>query len=250
MAAIADFVKEIRCFKDTLRGVNGKRLITVSGESLTGKTTLLSQFERVCQDLGCAFAAISLKHVEDPHTIMDLICEQLGMVNFPVYWTLSEEVALGRDTATIESSVIIFSSARVSASRREGALHRHLTIRLFQDIGGIESSSTQVVLLDDFERALPDTSHWIQKDLIPRLCSTEGLVGAIAGQAVPNASGKLSDYHEPIHLTGIPLGHWLEYAADQRLPFSKEYIASIHLALEGNPGMMITKFEETLLTGA
>ena len=132
---VADLRKETTLFERLLsEQAGGRRIVTIKGDSMFGKTTLLGRYEQLSRDHDRHCAVVNLRL--DPHAILDHLCEQIGLESFPTYWTFSCKVELGQAEVNVDRSLFILSRLRVSQSGIQNyeAQYRQLTMEFFREL--------------------------------------------------------------------------------------------------------------------
>ena len=243
---IVNFTEYMKLFHDVLTGTNKTRIITIDGQPLSGKTMLVSRYQALCKDVSRHCALINLRSLADPHGILDYASEQYGLDRFSKYWQYSGQVAMGQADVNFEKSFILFSKLRVWRSQHPNALalYRQLGIRFFQDFLPICSNGGAVWIFDNYDEASEDCKNWMQEDLLPRVHRSPKIVAVIAGRSILPLPVEFKTIHYHISLNGISVEHWEEYTQKLGIPLNRSQIELLHSALDGIPGLMITKLQQ------
>ena len=193
MRRIANRVAELSEFENLLRPSSSKRILLVQGESESGKSILLEQFDIIARECGtiktgCADFNGGLLLSE----LLYSLCGELGQSIFPLYTkSISRQEAVHIDLSAnlaeskfgdsnaiaINPVVQIPKGPALTASSAE-------QVGIFlQDLRNLRS--IVLFIIDSYDQATQDAARWILMQLFPAIRTCPNLRIVIAGQSLP-----------------------------------------------------------------
>ena len=255
MASIlADYVKEREAFHNLLEKNGENRILTIHGESGTGKTSLLNACLEKIPDtiqhvaLNCKGSAVSVSEVFS-RTVFTLswgcfpnFVGEVAKLSGTVHVNVENNKLMG-----INNTINVALRSESSVDREERRIT--LTNAWFQDLGELEKML--LISIDTFEQATSETSEWLSGPFLYRAAYTDTLRVLIAGQEVPDSKEHASEWGHccsPFHLAGVkeasfwlPVINELGYKVPAESPL--DFMAGICHVLDGRPAE-IMKFIE------
>ena len=253
-AVIADYIQERDAFHALLEGDAAKRILTILGESGTGKTSLLN----ACMEevpgavqhvhLNCRGSAVSVSEVFSrtgfrftwdlfPHFI-----EQVAELSGSTHVSID-----GNWLAGINNKINVALKAESPVDRDERRVT--LTDAWFEDVRGIDKLF--LISVDTFEQAGLETSEWFSGSFLFRAAYTENLRVLIAGQRVPEFHEHVNEWGRccsAFHLAGVkeakfwmPVIEALGYIVPAVNPL--DFMAGICHGLNGRPADIMKVIE-------
>jgi len=209
---VADRKDEFAIFANMLSGQSAQRIFLIQGPSSTGKTALLHE------------CMVYARHLGVPHAYVD----------FKGGVTLDE--ALASLLLDVDQTILQESSACPEPARPLKA------------IADLQQVRTPVLLLfDTYQHSPQDVQNWVETGLFQRIARCPALVVVIAGQKVPEQTGRSwTDFARTVALSPI-LGvqDWVDYAGRifASAQIKREHVEFATLTNDGDPGRISAVLE-------
>ncbi len=225
-------------------------LILVEGESGTGKTALISQFERILQQEDLLFCFVNFrKTTYTPIDVIDLIIQAIGHEYFTNLKSVLREfienngLAVKDNPLSLSARIAIDAELNLKSEHERNLWYRHITTAFFQDIE-LSPVERLVVLIDTYEQCSEMMRVWLSTHMLPSLRKQRRLLVVLTGQTVPTLDAEWADHHLKFALSGLGLNYWEEYVRNMKaeLPHP-EWLKAWHFSFQGKPAAMITVLE-------
>jgi hypothetical protein len=204
---LADRSEEFDQFKSMLSGRSVQRALLVQGPSNSGKSAFLQECIRYAEHQRMSRCHFDFKNGRPLEEFFEALLLDL------------EEDALPQTAGSKRSERSLKVVADLQRSRKPC-----------------------FIAFDTYEQSPQSGQDWIEKELLPRLGRCPGLVVAVAGQIVPERSGRSwAPFAYTSALPPILSGEdWLDYALREHgaIAATLEQLEFLTTAAKGNPGTM------------
>lgn len=251
---IANYTKLRECFTALLSQQCEKRILLLDGASGIGKTTLLDYYLQ--QAITQNQPVILLDLETEARSIYDFFWQ--NEITFKRYGSthLTAQFSKENTSSTINASHIAqrgqgnaVNIISQSAPLSELEQSRQLLNAWLKDVENIQQPF--VLLLDNFDKAVPEFQQWLAGHLLPAVVHYPMLRVVITGEKVPTPGSMWKFCAQQHHLKGVSEAeHWIEFADKQgyQLPDSDpkrklQWISGICQALYARPSEIIKILE-------
>jgi hypothetical protein len=209
---LADRKEICASFQSMVTGRSAKRILLLEGPTNTGKTVLIARLRIYAEILGLKTAALDFKGCPGLEELFNALCLDLG-------------------------PDILADSHKAQGSGR-----------FFSLISDLQHLNAPLLLLfDTYEQASPETTQWLENQLLPRLDKTPALLIVIGGQRIPDHTRHSWGPQAACqHLAPITeVDHWIDFC---RRKWSCAYLTDAHiealtLSTHGDPGQIYALLE-------
>jgi len=199
-----DQEQELNCLASMVNAPEDlRRIMLLSGADGSGKTAFLNKAFSLYSGV-TAVTWVDLEQISGPIELMDHIATEFGAQG--VVLEQYRAMALPSVSVGITKSRLTDSPIDVTIQgglSREDRI-RDLLVRMMNDLDKWRGPMRRLILLDNYEGASPDMSHWLAEALIPKLAYNRSTVCVITGRQPPVPSGP-SILLKSEHLTLRPL---------------------------------------------
>lgn len=251
---LANFEEEREAFYNLLNNDVENRILTIHGESGTGKTSLLNACIETVPDtiqhvaLNCKGSTVNVSEVFS-RTIFTLswdffpnFVDAVAELSGTVHVNVDGNKLLGINNTI---NVALKSESKVDREERRVTL----TNAWFQDLAELEKML--LISIDTFEQATSETSEWFSGPFLYRAAYTRNLRVLIAGQTVPDHQEHANEWGHccsPFQLVGVKEARfWLPVVnkLGYRVPAenSLDFMAGICHVLKGRPAEIMKIIE-------
>jgi type II secretory pathway predicted ATPase ExeA len=230
-----------------------RRIVFLHGESGSGKTALLRDLYKR-KRAQTAIAWIDIKCEYDVITILDGVAEQFASqgISMARYERMSVRLSAGRpiniDLANVRANKSpIDVTVQAIDDRRDRA--RLLLAQLLDELEANSGPPRRLILLDGYEKACEELTHWINSSIMARIPFRTGTACVIAGiRHPPMPETSVRDRIILLPLKPLNESHVSEWLAAAGLDGRERDAELIRNGTKGNPGK-IAEFIANLSDG-
>ena len=214
---LMNFETELKAFKEIVNGQDADtQLITVHGDSGTGKTRLLQEYEWIAKENGLATVRLSQQTQVTIEDCLDELFYYFGSENFSSY-----------------RAFLLTKSATNASDVESDTWYKNLTWEFFGDLAKIGQPNRLVLIIDIYEKADQQFQRWLE-DCFLRSLNQKPIIVIMAGQ---EKISRTPNWHGQRHfeLGGVSVDWYCHYAETCGVKFSSDQIQLLHQALKGRP---------------
>jgi len=219
----------------------------VEGESGTGKTALLAEFEGILKKSKVPHSLINFRNAScTPIDIIDTCMTVIGRVHCAGLREVlnafgqPSNIVITDNQLTLGAKITVDATLNLKSTRERYFWYRQFTTALFEDLGKAPERC-YALLLDTFEQSSDMVQSWLNTHLLPMLRTQHKLLVVISGQTVPGLDTEWERCYQRLHLSGIELDYWKIYAqaAQVQLPHP-EWLKAWYFLFKGKPAAMVS----------
>jgi len=240
--------KELEVFERNIAALDWS-LILVEGESGTGKTALLVQFEKILKRKAIPHCFVNFRN--STHTPIDVIDACLHMVGrthcaalqeaFDVFGQVSG-IVIRDNRLTLGAKITIDAQLNLRSEQERNFWYSQISTAFFEDLA-MAPERCYILLMDTFEQASDMVKAWGNTHLLPSIRSQRKLIVVISGQQVTTLDVEWTDHCKRLVLSGLEMPYWEAYAQSLRVQLPHpEWLNAWHFLFKGKPAAMVGAF--------
>lgn len=219
---LMNFENELSIFEKIASGEDTEtQIVVIHGEGGTGKSRLLTEYQRIATEQHLNFLPIYLEQQISIDECLYLIACEFGLHNCAYY-------------SNFRTSVRPEPWTR----QREEEWQSSLTHYFFKDLHQNRDLNRLAIYFDSYEKADPALKYWLSRVFLPVTLNQIQIVVVIAGQEKIEAHSNRKGYRH-FHLDGLSLEWFFWYLNKCNIPHERSVIAEIHKVLRGRPKLFV-----------
>lgn len=240
--------KELEAFEYNIATLDWS-LILVEGESGTGKTALLVQFEKILKRKAIPHCFVNFRN--STHTPIDIVDACLRMIGRVHCATLQEAfdafgqvsgIVIKDNQLTFGAKITIDAQLNLRSEQERNFWYSQISTAFFEDLAKTPERC-YIILMDTFEQASDMVKAWADTHLLPSIRSQRRLIVVIGGQQVPALDVEWTDHCKRLVLSGLEMPYWEAYARSLRVQLPHpEWLNAWYFLFAGKPAAMVGAF--------
>lgn len=222
-------------------------LILVEGESGTGKTALLVEFEEILKREGIPSCFVNFKNPDyKPIDIVDACLRMIGREHCAglqrVFDAFGQAcgIQIKDNRLSFGAKIHIDAQLNLRSEEERGFWYSQISTALYDNLTRAPESC-YVLLMDTCERASGVVKSWMQTHLLPPSRAQRRLLVVIGGQEVPELDVEWTKHCTRLQLSGLELPYWEAYAQSLQVELPHpEWLNAWHFLYKGKPAAMVT----------
>jgi len=240
--------KELEAFEHNIAALDWS-LILVEGESGTGKTALLVQFEKILKRKATSHCFVNFRNsTHTPIDIVDACLRMIGRVHcaglqeaFNAFGQVSG-IVIKDNKLTLGAKITIDAQLNLRSEQERDFWYSQISTAFFDDLTKAPERC-YVLLMDTFEQASDMVQAWVDTHLLSSIRSQRKLMVVISGQQVPVLDVEWTDHCKRFVLSGLELPYWETYAQGLRVQLPHpEWLKAWYFLFKGKPAAMVGAF--------